>query len=1254
MLLNSLKKLLHAVSLLFMASAAMAAERGALINVPEAGNYDLVYSLNIPNSPNYGGGVVYDIDLRTYTTSFNRVAYYLELQQNGGPLNFIWVSMDPFTSDINQVGVPTLDTGMVIQQPVANMNVVSSVAGIVTGTNLTGGNLEFWPYNYDGFNAAGVPNASDTDFDWGDNVPYNGNYGSMQVCNGEASQILLAFNRWGGFGGVADVGIGNNTNGNPDYTFAQNASSYTVKTLQVFVMPSSNVTPPALTGATGLTGLTNVVLTFSKALENDATNVSHYTLNGGVSVLNASLEPINRLSVTLTTSPQQPLTGYSVTVNGVRDQTPAHLEVAPNSAHYFKSSIAGRGASANVPEAAGYKLVYSLDIPDTANYKTGLVYNVDQRAEISGFSRVAYYLELQKPGGLLNYLWISMDAFTTNVNRIGIPVLPSGAVFQQPVANMNVASSVDGVTLGQNLAGGNLEFWPTDYQSTNSAAVPNASDDAYDWGDMPTPGQYGSMQIHNSDASQVLLAFNNWGGNNAVADLGIGNNPSGQPDWTFAGNASAYSIKTLQVFVVPIYDTNRPTVLSTIGVGGLTNVVLTFSKPLDDSATNASHYTIDGGITVLGAVLDPVTKSTVTLTTTPQQSNIPYTVTVNGVFERSGFKTPIAPNSTFAFTSSLVPGALHNVPEAQTYNLVYSLNIPDSANYSGGITYDIDLRNYVTAFTRVAYYLELQKTDGPLNYVWVSMDAFTSDVNQIGVPTVASGVTFQQPVANMNVLSSVAGIVTGTSLTGGNLEFWPYNYDAFNAALVPNASDTAFDWGDNMATSGNHGSMQVCNAEASQVLFGFNRWGGASGIVDLGIGNNPNGEPDWTFAANASGYTVKTLQVYILPSSSATPPAFAGAKGLSGLTNVVLTFSKALEDDATNISHYALNGGVNVLKATLEPANRLEVTLTTSAQQPLTSYTVTVNGVRDQTPSHLEVAPNSTATFKSSVAGRGAALNVPEAADYSLVYSLDIPNEANYLNGVSYTVDQHAGISAFSRVAYYLELQSAVGPLNYIWVSMDAFTTNVNRIGVPTVPSGAVFQQPVANMNVASSVESISTGKNLAGGNIEFWPSNYTEPNASGVPNASDTTFDWGDTVTAGTYGSMQVHNADASQVLFAFNNWGGSGGIACIGIGNNPNGQPDWTFAGNASTYTVKTLQVYVLLNQKPFKIISQGFQSAGNFKVTCEAQTGNTYTLWRKLDLTGSPWTRIAETIATSSTASLLDTQATNGVSFYQVRAP
>src|SRR5512137_2224294 len=106
------------------------AQRGAYNNVPEASNYELVYSLDIPNNPNFSGGATYDIDLHAYTPPFSRIAYYLELQPSGGTLNYIWVSMGAFTTDATQIGVPTLASlnGAIFQQPVTGMNVVSSAA----------------------------------------------------------------------------------------------------------------------------------------------------------------------------------------------------------------------------------------------------------------------------------------------------------------------------------------------------------------------------------------------------------------------------------------------------------------------------------------------------------------------------------------------------------------------------------------------------------------------------------------------------------------------------------------------------------------------------------------------------------------------------------------------------------------------------------------------------------------------------------------------------------------------------------------------------------------------------------------------------------------------------------------------------------------------------------------------------------------------------------------------------------------------
>ena len=202
--------------------------------------------------------------------------------------------------------------------------------------------------------------------------------------------------------------------------------------------------------------------------------------------------------------------------------------------------------------------------------------------------------------------------------------------------------------------------------------------------------------------------------------------------------------------------------------------------------------------------------------------------------------------------------------------------------------------------------------------------------------------------------------------------------------------------------------------------------------------------------------------------------------------------------------------------------------------------------------------------------------NVPEAKDYQLVYDLNLAKAGKK---ITYDQDRSSEIDRpFDRIAYCLELWNSNDEPHYVYVSMKAFTSDLKKIGVPTVESGALFQQNVEAMNVFSNVKGVTTGTNLSGGNIEFWPSNYAPENRAKVPGASSSAFDFGDSggdLNAG-YGSMQVHNHAKQQTIFAFNHWS-EGGNADVGIGNNPSGNPDWTFKGNAKEYSVRRLRVLV-----------------------------------------------------------------------------
>jgi len=628
-------------------------------------------------------------------------------------------------------------------------------------------------------------------------------------------------------------------------------------------------------------------------------------------------------------------------------------------------------------------------------------------------------------------------------------------------------------------------------------------------------------------------------------------------------------------------DTNAPALARAVNLPSLQGIDVVFSKPVDRAtATNTANYAVSGGVAVSGATLSADLR-TVTLATAPLTRDAVYTLTVNNIRDLST-PTPltIAAGSADAFKAT-VRGYLNNVPESSGYQLAYTFNIPNAAGYGGSLVpYATDNSVALNGpLARVAYYLELQTLNGDLKYLWVSMDAFTNDVTRIAVPVYYNRTTFQKYVYNMNVVCNAEEVTPGTGLTG-NIEFWPSNYDNDNTAGFPGASNDLYDYGDNaFSTSTGYGSMQVHSITGRQTLFAFNNWGGGGATPDLGIGNKPTGNPDWTFSNNAGEYPIRTLSVLVtLSDNDATPPTLASAQAGCAGTLIAVTFSEPLAADSVDGSHFVLDNGVSVISTALLPDLRT-VNLITTPQPADAPLTLTVTGVRDGAAGN-PIAPGSAiAVTPASVLPPEITANVGALADgYRLVYTLDIPAYGAF-NGTSdpYRFNQSLATGAFDRVAYYLELVTASITTQYVWTAMDAFTPYLKQIGVPTSASKAVFQQYVSNLVVKSNVSGVSNGTFETGGNLEFWPNDYSQGNALGIPNANGGTYDFGDTrSTGGGHGSMQVHNCVAKQTLFAMNNWGTDGQAIALGIGNRGSGDPDWTFAANAGTsYARRTLHV-------------------------------------------------------------------------------
>ena len=1083
--------------------------RGYWNYVPESAAYAPVYKLDLATQPNYTATIPYAFDNSAEVGGFDRVAYYLELQQQpGDDLQYVWVSMDAFTNRADKLGIPNLASGAVYQRFVHNLHVVCNVPGVATG-DVPSGNIEFWPYNYSGGNALGIPGADTVAYDFGDACSFSANYSCMQVHNYSAGQTVFALNHWSS-GSTIEVGIGNQPTGHPDWTFSNNGGTFTVKTLYVLVRrDASDTTPPTPVSAQADFSRQLVTVSFSEPLAPSSADPRLFALDHGVATLGATLEA-DRRTVRLLTSRQPAGTALTLTITGVRDASPNANAVAPGTtlpvdAPALPAEIVTHVGTNAGDFASGYECVYTLDIPVTGSFNaTANPYRVNRTLTvpvIDAFDRIAYYIELVKMDGTTQYLWASMDAFTTDRAKIAVPTLASGASFQRSVANLDVKSNVDGIINGSGMTGGNLEFWPNNYGTTNAAAVPGASNDTYDFGDRPEPGGHGSMQLHNSAAAQTLFAMNNWGGDGNTLALGIGNRPTSSPDWTFANNAGTdYTRRTLHVLVRP------------------------------------------------------------------------------------------------AAAPPLPPPVAANVPSAQGYRHVYTFDLPIYGSFftsAPAYTVFADTNN-LPPYSRVAYYLELQAGTAPTQWIWTAMDAFTADPSKIGLP--ATNCFFQTRVTRLDVRSNVDGIINGTDMDTGNIEFWPSNYGQGNSIGIPNASGSMFDFGDGGAngSQNGHGSMQVHNygAGATQTLLAVNNFNNNKQLC-IGIGNCPtfaaNGY-DWTFASNAGSYNHRRLHVFVLCAGSAadlTRPTLLNATGSLALNQIALGFSEPLADSSATPEFFTVAPDVTVLDAWLGP-NKKDVLLRTSPLAAGQLYTVSVTGVRDRSFNGNPVAPATSLSFRAPVScPAGPLAGIPESGDYDLVSYLAVSNTVNYVNGANYLVDESRfqQIQPFDRVAYCVNLIDTNGVQKWVWVSMDAYTNDLSMIGVPTADRGARLQQVVSNLTVHASANvagiSVSTGTGIPAGNIEFWPNNYGTGNTQGIPGASGSNYDWGDsidTVTTVGHGSMQVHKFAQGQTIFSMISFGSNGRTPGLGIGNKPGTgtDPDWTFTYNAREFATK--DIYIL----------------------------------------------------------------------------
>lgn len=554
------------------------------------------------------------------------------------------------------------------------------------------------------------------------------------------------------------------------------------------------------------------------------------------------------MTVTLTTTPQPSGTALTLTAAGLRD-IQGGIPTAPASVavDLLPAEIAADAGTF----AAGYRVVYTLDIPVCSDFGRGIPDPYLFNAAASGvpFSRVAYYLALgQRPfaSPARQYAWTSMDAFTPFLSKIGIPNTATKAIFAQIVTNLTVRSNKSGVINGE-FDTGNIEFWPSNYGTGNDRGIPGASGSTYDFGDGGFSGSagHGSFQVHNYLNAQTVFGINRWGDNRTSSvSLGIGTPASTETlnssdkDWTFAENAAAYASRRLYVLA-------RPEV----------------PVPVE--------------------TLDP--------------------------------------------PAEVIAHVLEQVPDVTDYRHLYTVDIPRQPKFADAAVrptyYSVDnaTRFANTPHTRVAYFLELVKNN-VTSFCWTAFDPICVGVNRLGVP--ANDDFFQQTVSNLDVFSNVNGVVNTNGCDTGNIEFWDWDYQQTNAAAIPGASDSTFDFGDRRGASrgGGYGSMQVHNYGAGQTCWALSRFGNCGGndSVCVGIGNNPSGSPDWTHSNSGANWDSRRLLVFIKPEPQA--PAIPAevlanvpdAAAFKHLYTIDIPVRARFDVDASNTLYYSVDNAATL------------------------------------------------------------------------------------------------------------------------------------------------------------------------------------------------------------------------------------------------------------------------------------------------------------------------------------------------------
>jgi VCBS repeat-containing protein len=210
------------------------------------------------------------------------------------------------------------------------------------------------------------------------------------------------------------------------------------------ITPLGTTNPPAIVRTGPPTDLQHLTVKFSKPLADSSANVANFSINGGLTVSQATLDAATKRIITLTTNTQTPGTLYTLAVSGVRDRTPAQTPIAVGSTIAFSTDAQTNGSFEL--DLAGWTSSGNLEIKSAAPY-----------LPTDGTKLVAFNAGQSTPNGVLT------QSFATTVGVPYVLAFDAGALGLTSQQRMQLAvtgsSSLVSQTITVSGPGGSGTTW---------------------------------------------------------------------------------------------------------------------------------------------------------------------------------------------------------------------------------------------------------------------------------------------------------------------------------------------------------------------------------------------------------------------------------------------------------------------------------------------------------------------------------------------------------------------------------------------------------------------------------------------------------------------------------------------------------------------------------------------------------------------------------------------------------------------------